>query len=170
MSWPSEPVRAVLDLDTIKSSLLDAGLDWEGSSRGSYAAIYALVDDLLSIDGAGVIVDTPSYWPEIGARRHRRRETGTVRSTSSWSVSPPRRFVRSVSRTARVVAARSPGPARTRQMRRRSWTTCIDDRSTVRLTRPVLWCEPTNRWTCRASLPPAGSRRSRTRGSGPDNS
>lgn len=59
---------AVLDLDTIKSSLLDAGLDWESSSHGSYAAIYALVDDLLSIDGAGVIVDTPSYWPEIGAR------------------------------------------------------------------------------------------------------
>lgn len=59
---------AVLDLDTLKSSLLDAGLDWESSSRGSYAAIYALVDDLLSIEGAGVIVDTPSYWPEIGAR------------------------------------------------------------------------------------------------------
>lgn len=59
---------AVLDLDTIKSALLDAGLDWESSSRGSYAAIYALVDDLLSLDGLGVIVDTPSYWPEIGAR------------------------------------------------------------------------------------------------------
>jgi predicted kinase/hemerythrin-like domain-containing protein len=59
---------AVLDLDTIKSALLDAGLDWDHSSRGSYAAIYALVEDLLSIDGAGVIVDSPSYWPEIGAR------------------------------------------------------------------------------------------------------
>ena len=59
---------AVLDLDTIKSALLGAGLDWDDSSKGSYAAIYALVDDLLSIDGAGVIVDTPSYWAEIGAR------------------------------------------------------------------------------------------------------
>ena len=95
---------------------------------------------------------------------HRRRKPSTVRSTSSWSVLPPQRFVRSVCRAARAVAARSQGPARTRQMRRRSWTICIDDRSTVRLTRPVLWCEPTNRWTCRASLPPAGSRRSRTRG------
>jgi predicted kinase len=59
---------AVLDLDTIKSALLEAGLDWDGSSKGSYAAIYALVDDLLSIEGAGVIVDTPSYWAEIGDR------------------------------------------------------------------------------------------------------
>lgn len=59
---------AVLDLDTIKSALLDVGLDWESSSRGSYAAIYALVDDFLSSGGPGVIVDTPSYWPEIGAR------------------------------------------------------------------------------------------------------
>lgn len=59
---------AVLDLDTIKSALLDAGLDWESSSLGSYAAIYALVEDLLSLNGLGVIVDTPSYWPEIGAR------------------------------------------------------------------------------------------------------
>lgn len=59
---------AVLDLDTIKSSLLEAGLGWDASSRGSYAAIYALVDDLLSIEGAGVIVDTPSYWAEIGDR------------------------------------------------------------------------------------------------------
>jgi len=59
---------AVLDLDTIKSALLDAGQDWESSSRGSYAAIYALVDDILSIDGARLIVDTPSYWAEIGAR------------------------------------------------------------------------------------------------------
>lgn len=59
---------AVLDLDTIKTSLLEAGLDWDASSKGSYAAIYALVDDLLSIDGARVIVDTPSYWAEINAR------------------------------------------------------------------------------------------------------
>ncbi len=59
---------AVLDLDTIKTSLLEAGLDWDASSKGSYAAIYALVDDLLSIDGARVVVDTPSYWAEINAR------------------------------------------------------------------------------------------------------
>ena len=59
---------AVLDLDTIKSSLLEAGLDWDSSSRGSYAAIYALVDDLLSINRARVIVDTPSYWAETNAR------------------------------------------------------------------------------------------------------
>lgn len=59
---------AVLDLDTIKTSLLKAGLDWDASSKGSYEAIYALVDDLLSIDGARVIVDTPSYWAEINVR------------------------------------------------------------------------------------------------------
>jgi predicted kinase len=58
----------VLDLDTIKSSLLEVGLDWDTSSKGSYAVIYALVDDLLSIDGGKVIVDTPSYWAEINAR------------------------------------------------------------------------------------------------------
>jgi predicted kinase len=59
---------ALLDLDTIKSALLGVGIGWDHASKGSYSAIYALVEDLLAVDGAVVIVDTPSYWPEIGAR------------------------------------------------------------------------------------------------------
>lgn len=58
----------VVDLDTIKSALLDAGAEWEDASRQSYAAIYALVDDLLSTPNARVVVDTPSYWAEIHER------------------------------------------------------------------------------------------------------
>lgn len=58
---------AVLDLDPIKSALLESGVDWERASTGSYAVIYALVDELLSVGGR-VVVDTPSYWPEIHAR------------------------------------------------------------------------------------------------------
>jgi predicted kinase len=57
-----------IDLDTIKSALLDSGAGWDDASRWSYATLYALVDDLLTTAGAKVIVDTPSYWPEIHER------------------------------------------------------------------------------------------------------
>ena len=58
----------MLDLDTIKSALLESGATWSQASSWSYATIYALVDDLLGTDGARVIVDTPSYWVEIHQR------------------------------------------------------------------------------------------------------
>ncbi len=58
----------VLDLDTIKSALLDAEIGWDGASKGSYAVIYELADDMLSTTAAPVIVDTPSYWSEIHER------------------------------------------------------------------------------------------------------
>lgn len=58
----------VIDLDTIKTALLDAGAGWDEASTWSYAVIYGLVDDLLTGRGAVVIVDTPSYWAEIHER------------------------------------------------------------------------------------------------------
>ena len=58
----------VIDLDTIKAVLLDCGADWDDASRWSYATLYALVDDVLTTVSAKVIVDTPSYWPEIHER------------------------------------------------------------------------------------------------------
>ncbi len=58
----------VLDLDTIKSALLESGVDWAKASSGSYEVIYGLVNDLLPIPQAVVIVDTPSYWLEIHER------------------------------------------------------------------------------------------------------
>ncbi|MDP9337106.1 MAG: ATP-binding protein [Actinomycetota bacterium] len=58
----------VIDLDTIKSALLESGASWDDASRWSYAIIYGLVDDVLATAGAKVIVDTPSYWSEIHER------------------------------------------------------------------------------------------------------
>jgi predicted kinase len=58
----------VIDMDTIKSALLDRDASWEDASRWSYAIIYGLVDDVLATAGAKVIVDTPSYWDEIHER------------------------------------------------------------------------------------------------------
>lgn len=55
----------VIDLDTIKTSLLDSGARWHEASAWSDPISYALVDDSLDVDGSWVIVDTPSYWPEI---------------------------------------------------------------------------------------------------------
>jgi predicted kinase len=55
----------VIDLDTIKTSLLDAGATWDDASAWSYAVIYGLVDDILTGSDALVVVDTPSYWREI---------------------------------------------------------------------------------------------------------
>ena len=58
----------VVDLDTIKSTLLDAGASWSDASSWSYELIYALVDDALATAGSRVVVDTPSYWPQIHER------------------------------------------------------------------------------------------------------
>ena len=58
----------VIDLDSIKTALLDSGAGWDLASAASYAVIYSLVDDNLVRAGAVVIVDVPSYWPEIHER------------------------------------------------------------------------------------------------------
>jgi predicted kinase len=58
----------VIDLDTIKTALLNAGLTWDEASRASYETIHALADDMLATANATVIVDTPSYWAEIHER------------------------------------------------------------------------------------------------------
>ena len=41
----------VIDLDTIKSALLESGVSWDDASRWSYAVIYGLVDDMLATAG-----------------------------------------------------------------------------------------------------------------------
>ncbi len=57
-----------LDLDVVKTALLDAGLAWDQASKASYETIFALVDDLLMAGTKCVVVDTPSYWAEIHQR------------------------------------------------------------------------------------------------------
>ena len=57
----------IIDLDTIKSALLNGGSGWDDASRWSYFVIYGLVDDALAA-GTNVVVDTPSYWTEIHER------------------------------------------------------------------------------------------------------
>ncbi len=51
---------AVLDLDTVKSALLENGIDWADASSGSYEVIYRLLRDMLPTEQGVVIVDTPS--------------------------------------------------------------------------------------------------------------
>jgi predicted kinase len=58
----------VVDLDVIKSALLDAGLSWSEASSASYAVIDAVTADQLWFAGLTVVVDTPSYWPQIHER------------------------------------------------------------------------------------------------------
>ena len=57
----------VLDLDVIKSALLNSGVDWETSGRASYRLIDAMAEQSLS-NGLSVVVDVPSYWAEIHER------------------------------------------------------------------------------------------------------
>jgi predicted kinase len=57
-----------VDLDVIKTALLEAGLDWNQSAKASYGVIYALADDLISTGTRCVVIDTPSYWEEIHRR------------------------------------------------------------------------------------------------------
>ena len=58
----------VVDLDVIKSALLDAGLSWSEASSASYSVIDALAADQLRFARVPVVVDTPSYWPQIHER------------------------------------------------------------------------------------------------------
>lgn len=64
----SEMGGVVVDLDTIKSSLLESGATWEYASKASYGVLYAFVYDALSVESRVVVVDTPSYWPDIHAQ------------------------------------------------------------------------------------------------------
>lgn len=70
---------AVLDLDSVKTALLDAGAGWAEAASWSYSVFYAVVEDLLGAGTGLVVVDTPSYWPEIhqqltaAAERHHAR-------------------------------------------------------------------------------------------------
>lgn len=56
----------VLDLDLIKSTLLDAGLSWQLSGKATYETIFALTDELVG-QGHDVVIDSPSHYPNIPA-------------------------------------------------------------------------------------------------------
>ncbi|GIL26975.1 AAA family ATPase [Actinocatenispora comari] len=58
---------SVLDLDVVKSALLDAGTAWDDAGRTAYQVMFALAEDLLR-GGRPVIVDSPSRWEIIPER------------------------------------------------------------------------------------------------------
>ena len=70
----------VIDLDPVKSALLDAGADWDEASSWSYSVLYTLVEDALDASEVWVVVDTPSYWPQI----HERLTAAADRSTAAY--------------------------------------------------------------------------------------
>lgn len=56
--------------DTVKSTLLDAGVEWKLAGPAAYQTLFALADDLLG-QGQNVILDSPSHYgyiPENGER------------------------------------------------------------------------------------------------------
>lgn len=57
----------VLDLDSVKSPLLGAGVPWEVASGASYEVLWSVLDDVAR-PGLNVVVDTPSYWSQIHQR------------------------------------------------------------------------------------------------------
>lgn len=57
----------VLDMDVVKTALLDADAPWQLAGRGAYAVHFALADDLLG-RGHNVVIDSPSYYPIIPER------------------------------------------------------------------------------------------------------
>ncbi len=57
----------VLDLDVVKTALLDDGVPWDDAGRTAYGVLFALAEDMLRADRP-VIVDSPSRW-EIIPRR-----------------------------------------------------------------------------------------------------
>lgn len=65
----------VVNSDVVKSTLLDAGVEWELAGPAAYRTLFALADDLLA-QGRSVILDSPSHYafiPENGAGVARRR-------------------------------------------------------------------------------------------------
>jgi predicted kinase len=53
-----------LDLDVIKTAVLDAGVDPAGSGKPAYEVLYAMARHLLG-QGHAVIIDSPCVWPRI---------------------------------------------------------------------------------------------------------
>ena len=57
----------VLDMDVIKSAVLEAGAAWSLAGPAAYEILFALAADLLA-QGRPVILDSPSHYPQIPAR------------------------------------------------------------------------------------------------------
>src|SRR5215211_1008122 len=57
----------VLDMDVIKSAVLEAGAAWSLAGPAAYEILFALAADLLA-QGRSVILDSPSHYPQIPAR------------------------------------------------------------------------------------------------------
>jgi predicted kinase len=58
---------AVLDLDVVKTPLLDEGVAWDDAGRTAYSVMFSLADDMLA-NGRGVIIDSPCRWEFIAER------------------------------------------------------------------------------------------------------
>src|SRR4051794_38072000 len=57
----------VLNMDVIKSALLDAGAAWALAGPAAYDVMFAQAGDLLA-HGHSVILDSPSHYPQIPER------------------------------------------------------------------------------------------------------
>ena len=57
----------VLDMDVIKSAVLEAGAAWSLAGPAAYEVLFTLAADLLA-QGRSVILDSPSHYPQIPAR------------------------------------------------------------------------------------------------------
>lgn len=58
---------AVVDIDVVKTAILEAGVEWDPASRAAYGAVFALADDLVG-RGHDVVIDSPSFYAEIPER------------------------------------------------------------------------------------------------------
>src|SRR5262245_51088927 len=58
---------SVLDLDVVKTAVLDSGMAWDDAGRTAYNVLFALAADLLGL-GRPVIIDSPSRWEFIPRR------------------------------------------------------------------------------------------------------
>ncbi|MEV6284582.1 ATP-binding protein [Kribbella sp. NPDC051770] len=54
----------VVDYDVIKSAVLDAGFDLDGSTKAAYEVMYAQARHVLA-QGHCVVMDSPCFWPRI---------------------------------------------------------------------------------------------------------
>lgn len=60
----------IVNSDVVKSTLLDAGIEWKLAGPAAYQTLFSLADDLLG-QGHSVILDSPSHYgyiPESGGR------------------------------------------------------------------------------------------------------
>lgn len=60
----------IVSSDVVKSTLLNAGVEWKVAGPAAYQTLFALADHLL-VQGHSVILDSPSHYPyipELGAR------------------------------------------------------------------------------------------------------